>query len=105
LVKPVRQKKGAKEGEMYHHCSHRMMRLSITKMTDLPCTNQPSCGSNVSRVGKRRGWVQESSKRDRWKPRYGLHWPWLGVHVLAKRKVWKSEEEKAENSWQKVCIM
>ena len=49
IAKSERQEKGAsKDGEMYCHCSHQKIRLSITTMTNLPCNNQPSCDSNVS---------------------------------------------------------
>jgi hypothetical protein len=48
MVKSERQEKEPKEGETYRHHHHRSTRLSIVAMTNLPCTNQPSCGSNVS---------------------------------------------------------
>ena len=47
-AKSERQEKGAKEGELHCHCSHRTIRLSMTTMTNLSCNNQPSCDSNVS---------------------------------------------------------
>jgi len=42
MVKSVMEEKEVKEGEKYRHCSSSMTILSVTKMTHLPCTNQPS---------------------------------------------------------------
>ena len=42
MVKSEMEEKEAKEGEKYRHCPNSMTILSVTKMTHLPCTNQPS---------------------------------------------------------------
>jgi len=55
MVKSERQKKGANKRETYRHCWNSTTILSTTKMTHLPCTNQPYCGSNVSSEVNRRG--------------------------------------------------
>ena len=98
MVKAERQEKEVKEGETYHHCSHLTMRLSMTTMMYLPCTNQPSCRSNVSMAWKRRGWAQEASKLDEWKPRYGLRFPLWGVHEFALFRFVKKWEKRKVGS-------